>query len=325
MPTRLPSCLPGLALALTGCATIIHGSTQDIAILSAPAGAQVSVDGAPAGRTPLTARLGRKRGHQVRFEAAGYRPYEVTVIRHASSTAWADALFGIAAVVAVPIDVAWGGFYELEPRSITAWLTADSTAPRAEGQTAAAAAPVQGQPAPTTAAGAPGPLESVVMVGSRVRVSQRDRATPLVGRVTAVRGDTLEVLPDGGGAAVALPLGAMARLERSFGRRGHGLAGAGIGLAAGALVGGLVGSAAYRPCTQTGMFACMFAPASRGEAAALGAGLGGVAGVVVGLVIGAQSVSESWQTIPLADLPVTVTPLRGGRTGLGLALRVRLP
>ncbi len=311
MRARVPSSLPALALALAGCATTIHGTTQDIAILSAPAGAKVSVDGAPAGRTPLTVRMERKRGHQVLLEAEGYRPYEVTMTRHTSGTAWTNALVGLAAVITVPVDITTGGFYELAPRTITAWLAADSTA----------ALSTEAQAGTAAAAQAPSLVGWAVMVGSRVRVSGAGRGAPVVGAVTAVRGDTLEVQPDGGGAAVTMRVGGTDLLERSQGRTGHALAGAGIGLAAGSLVGGLIGAATYTPCTETGFLACMFQPSSRGGAAALGATVGALGGVVVGVLIGAGTRTERWERVPLSRSRVTFARLRGGRTGLGLSYR----
>ena len=48
------------ALLLTGCATVINGSTQKVKISSQPAGAGVKIDGAGAGVTPTVADLSRK-------------------------------------------------------------------------------------------------------------------------------------------------------------------------------------------------------------------------------------------------------------------------
>ncbi len=172
-----------------------------------------------------------------------------------------------------------------------------------------------------TAGGASGALASFVVPGSRVRVSAADHVYPFTGRVTAVRGDTLEFLPDGDGAAIALPLSAMTGLDRSLGRRSHLLAGAGIGIASGAVLGGLVGSIAYQPCTETGFLACMFRPTSRSEAAGLGAVLGGLGGAAVGALIGAGTSAERWQAVPLAGARVAVTRLPAGRTGIGLGFR----
>lgn len=46
-----------LALLVTACATIMHGSSQDIGVSSSPTGAQVSVDNKPLGVTPVVESL----------------------------------------------------------------------------------------------------------------------------------------------------------------------------------------------------------------------------------------------------------------------------
>ena len=49
-----------LAIPLSGCATIAHGTTQAIPIVSSPQGARVLVDSEPVGVTPLVASLSRE-------------------------------------------------------------------------------------------------------------------------------------------------------------------------------------------------------------------------------------------------------------------------
>ena len=49
--------------ALSSCATIMHGTSQDIGIQSRPTGATVTVDNQAYGKTPVIAKLSRKDHH----------------------------------------------------------------------------------------------------------------------------------------------------------------------------------------------------------------------------------------------------------------------
>src|SRR5688572_8263570 len=53
----------GAILALAGCASIVHGSRQQVSISSTPSNARVTVNGQPQGATPVVVRLKRKDLH----------------------------------------------------------------------------------------------------------------------------------------------------------------------------------------------------------------------------------------------------------------------
>lgn len=55
-------------LFLSGCATIITGTTQEVSFQSNPDGAQVSVSGRILGRTPLTMNLKKKKDKLLYFK-----------------------------------------------------------------------------------------------------------------------------------------------------------------------------------------------------------------------------------------------------------------
>jgi hypothetical protein len=82
------------AAGLVGCATIMHGSSQELSIASSPTGARVLVDGQEHGRTPLVADLKRKDKHVIRIELDGYMPYEVALARGTSGWVWGNIVFG---------------------------------------------------------------------------------------------------------------------------------------------------------------------------------------------------------------------------------------
>ncbi len=66
----------GIALVLfTGCASIVSGRHQVVTFTSSPDNAQVTVDGRPIGKTPISAQLDRKSKDQVvTIEKEGYKP-----------------------------------------------------------------------------------------------------------------------------------------------------------------------------------------------------------------------------------------------------------
>jgi PEGA domain. len=82
-------------LALSGCATLNHGGTQDIEVTSEPSGALVWVDSAEIGHTPLKVPV-RRGGADVRLriESAGYKPDSVQLSRRIGGWVVGDLLLG---------------------------------------------------------------------------------------------------------------------------------------------------------------------------------------------------------------------------------------
>jgi len=62
------------AVVISGCATMITGSTQQVPISVQPLGATVCLDGEKVGTSPMVARLTRKRSHVLVIEQDGYQP-----------------------------------------------------------------------------------------------------------------------------------------------------------------------------------------------------------------------------------------------------------
>jgi len=110
------------AVVLCSCASIIHGTHQDVGISSNPTGAQVSVDGQVKGATPVVANLTRKDNHIVRIELAGYKPYETTLTRKVSGWVWGNIVFG--GLIGLAVDAINGALYNLTPEQVSAALLA---------------------------------------------------------------------------------------------------------------------------------------------------------------------------------------------------------
>lgn len=107
-------------LLLGGCATIMHGTTQQIAVSSSPTGAQVSVNGMARGTTPVIADLRRKDNHVVRVTLDGYAPFEMALTRSTSGWVWGNLVFG--GIPGLAIDAITGGLYKLSPEQVSAQL-----------------------------------------------------------------------------------------------------------------------------------------------------------------------------------------------------------
>jgi PEGA domain len=111
-----------LGLGLGACASIIHGTHQDVGITSAPTGATVTIDNLRSGNTPVIAKLTRKENHIVRIEMAGYQPLDLTLTHSVSGWVWGNVAFG--GLIGLAVDAIDGGMYKLSPEQLTASLSA---------------------------------------------------------------------------------------------------------------------------------------------------------------------------------------------------------
>ncbi|MEL7023942.1 MAG: PEGA domain-containing protein [Pseudomonadota bacterium] len=113
-----------LAAALTllsGCASIIHGPSQEVEISSNPSNATVTSNGRMLGQTPVTATLARKDEHVIKIELDGYTTYETTLTRTTSGWFWGNIILG--GLIGCAIDVVTGSFYKLTPEQVNAELS----------------------------------------------------------------------------------------------------------------------------------------------------------------------------------------------------------
>lgn len=102
---------------VSGCATIIHGTRQEVGISSTPTGAEVWVDDIKMGETPVVAKLRRKDTHTVKLVLPGYQPYETTITRSVSGWVWGNIAIG--GLIGLGVDAISGGMYKLSPEQVT--------------------------------------------------------------------------------------------------------------------------------------------------------------------------------------------------------------
>ena len=124
-PTRTSLTLT-LAILLTGCASIMNGTTQGVGVSSSPTKARVIVDNKPLGETPLVAELSRKDNHTIRIELDGYAPFEMALTRKTSGWVWGNIVFG--GLVGLAVDAISGGLYKLTPEQVAANMSTSQAA-----------------------------------------------------------------------------------------------------------------------------------------------------------------------------------------------------
>ena len=99
---------------LSGCALLFKGTNQTVPFNSDPAGAEVYIDGAKMGTTPLQIQLKVDRSYTVTFKKDGKE--RTVILRNEIGPIWVVLdLFGLAPLI---IDAATGAWYELQPGQV---------------------------------------------------------------------------------------------------------------------------------------------------------------------------------------------------------------
>ncbi len=99
----------------------LHGTHQDVGIVSVLTGATVVVDDVQKGMRPLIAKLTRKDDHLVRRSLPGYELFDLTLTRGVSGWVWGKIAFG--GLIGLVVDAIDGGMYELTPEQLSADLS----------------------------------------------------------------------------------------------------------------------------------------------------------------------------------------------------------
>ncbi len=102
-----------VALSLTACASIVHGTQQKETFVSRPSFAHVRIDGINYGKTPVTINLARKNEHMVRISLPGYKPAKFRL--HKKVSGWFFANIALGGVIGMVVDLADGAIYTLKP------------------------------------------------------------------------------------------------------------------------------------------------------------------------------------------------------------------
>jgi hypothetical protein len=102
-----------VAFFLSGCATIVSGTTQKIPVSSDPTGAVAKVDGTMAAVTPTIFNLERKTDHTIEISKEGYKTAIVAIRRAINGAAFGNILAG--GIIGVAVDMTSGANQKLVP------------------------------------------------------------------------------------------------------------------------------------------------------------------------------------------------------------------
>ncbi len=102
--------------SITGCATIMTGTTQKIPVSSNPSGANLQVDGQSTYTTPVTVVLERKRDHILVFTKEGYNQATITILHVLSGAVCGNILLG--GLIGFGVDACTGAMNKLVPENV---------------------------------------------------------------------------------------------------------------------------------------------------------------------------------------------------------------
>lgn len=109
--------------ALTGCASIIVGTSQDIFITSKPDGATIKINGEVQGKTPMTLKLHRGANQKiVHIERDGYKTHSTILDTYFRPRPMMNLMLLVLAPIGIIIDASTGVAYTYTPSVIDAEL-----------------------------------------------------------------------------------------------------------------------------------------------------------------------------------------------------------
>jgi hypothetical protein len=120
-----------VAVLSTGCASIVHQTTQQIPVASNPPGAAVTVacgdvNNDPKLVTPTVVTVHRKPSHcSISLNKDGYQPAEVALARKMSGWYLGNILFG--GIIGLIVDAANGAMYQRTPAKVDVTLVEGGT------------------------------------------------------------------------------------------------------------------------------------------------------------------------------------------------------
>lgn len=121
-----------IAVALSGCATLMAGGPDTIMVQSNPPGAQVFVDDQLVGQTPMAVTLNRDTSRGlIRIQTDGFDPVVVQRSKVINGWFWANFCFG--SIIGIAIDAVTGDIKRFDDTPISVGLTPGRSAPAPGG------------------------------------------------------------------------------------------------------------------------------------------------------------------------------------------------
>lgn len=105
-------------VALTGCSTVIKGTSDNVSVNSMEKGSTIYIDGAARGTDSAMVSLKKGKPHNIRVEKEGCQPITAETAEAFDATSLLGILldFGI---VTIPVDLISGAAWKIEPTSYT--------------------------------------------------------------------------------------------------------------------------------------------------------------------------------------------------------------
>ena len=112
------------AFMLSGCATIVSGTTQKISVASQPSGADAKADNSMTAKTPTTFTLDRKNDHTIEISKDGYKTATIMIKKTFNGMVTGNILIG--GLIGTGIDAATGSMNKLIPERVDVILETGS-------------------------------------------------------------------------------------------------------------------------------------------------------------------------------------------------------
>ena len=100
---------------LTGCATMLSGSSQNINVDSNVRGANVYINGVNVGKTPFSGQIERKSSMELKVSKKGYRSRTLLLNTEIEGTFWVN-IFSMG-VFGSTTDAASGSMWKISPNT----------------------------------------------------------------------------------------------------------------------------------------------------------------------------------------------------------------
>ncbi len=123
--TRKISCFILMAGLMSGCASIMSGTSQQLSFQSNPDEATVTVNGRVIGKTPVSTSMKKASGQSLVFEKEGYKPLSMALETRLNSWFWGNIVLG--GVVGSTTDGISGAVYEYSPSQYMVTLQPEGT------------------------------------------------------------------------------------------------------------------------------------------------------------------------------------------------------
>lgn len=114
-----------VAVLISGCATMMNGTKQEVTLKAFPEGTTVRVTPGtePPQPTPARFLLARRHDYMAVFEKPGYQSQTVEIKSGLSGKLWGNIIFAQFLLIAVPVDFITGAAYKLTPEETSVTLT----------------------------------------------------------------------------------------------------------------------------------------------------------------------------------------------------------